>query len=494
MALTGTITGRVTDAEGQPMGHVRVSALSALVQNGRRYLTVIGATHTDDRGEYRLFWLSPGRYYVAARPEDLQRRSVPLVSTPPGRAYTNEVASAPIVARRRTPTGEVIEETTGLVYYGGALDPDRARPIEIAPGASFTGADITLGVGKMRSWHIRGVIVDSAGQPIKGANIRAIPRQWSPNVLILNGSADEKGAFDLVGAVQGSYGLFAAAATVAPVSDQMAAAYAAAGVDLGRAAPWVTSELGYLPVDVGGADVNNLRLVTTRGIGVTGRIVIEGRPLGAEDPDLGKIRVTLTRDPDILGMSVPMITIPQQPQPLGAPAAVPLDGLAKTDGTFRFLTAPGDFRVNVSDIPASSYLKSIRMGNVDILSGGLQVNGPLDNPLEVVIGTDGGEVVGTVSNDRLEPMPNTVVALVPDSPMLRRRFDLYRTTTTDFGGRFRLQTIPPGAYKLFSWDYAETDAWQDAQFLQSYETFGKTITVREGSSHETPLKVISTRR
>jgi len=134
------------------------------------------------------------------------------------------------------------------------------------------------------------------------------------------------------------------------------------------------------------------------------------------------------------------------------------------------------------------------MGNVDILSGGLQLSGPPDSPIEVVLGIDGGEVTGTVVNDRLEMMTNVVVALVPESPLLRRRYDLYRSATSDYAGKFRLQNIPPGTYKLFSWDYVENDAWQDAQFLQPYETAGKIITVREGSSQQTQAKVSPVRR
>jgi hypothetical protein len=91
-------------------------------------------------------------------------------------------------------------------------------------------------------------------------------------------------------------------------------------------------------------------------------------------------------------------------------------------------------------------------------------------------------------------MANAVVALVPDSPLLRRRFDLYRSGTTDHAGKFWLQTITPGTYKLFSWDYADTDAWQDAQFLQAYETSGRTITIREGSTQDVQLRMIPTRR
>jgi hypothetical protein len=148
MAPTSAITGRVTDENGQPIGHARVSALVQRVENGRRYLTVIAAVHSDDKGNYRLFWLPPGRYYVAARLEDLSRRTVGLITTPPGRLWSNDDVSTPILSRRMTTTGELEDTTTGFVYFGGVLEPDRAKALDVLPGETFAGADIPLGIGK----------------------------------------------------------------------------------------------------------------------------------------------------------------------------------------------------------------------------------------------------------------------------------------------------------------------------------------------------------
>jgi hypothetical protein len=485
MAPTGVITGKVLDEDGQPVGHVRVTALGQIFQNGRRYLTTVGAVHTNDHGEYRLFWLPPGRYYVAARFDDLRRRVLPVLTVPPGRAGVTDVASAPIVSR----IGDGVEETTALVYYGGVLDPDQAKPLDVRPGATVAGADIPLGVGKQRSWHIRGTVIGSNGQPARGADVTAVPRQWSPNVFVLSGTTGADGSFDLAGAVQGSYALFARASAPQVLPDTARAAYAAAGIDIARLAR-VTTELGYVPVDMGSADVSGIKVVTTLGIGLKGTVSIEGRPRTQRDPDLEKITVGLRRDPDIFTMPEPTIPLPPSP----GSSQIPPAGKVLADGTFNLLAAQGDFQVTVTGIPGNSYVKSIRMRNVDIMTGGLQVHGPPDDVIEVVIGTDGGEVTGTVANDRLEAMPNVIVALLPESPLLRKRFDLYRSGTTDFAGKFRLQNIPPGSYKLFSWEYVDTDAWQDAQFLQVYESAGKTLTVREGSTQETQLKVIPVRR
>src|SRR5437867_4249532 len=77
MALTGAISGRVVDAGGRPMGNVEVKAMKASYPEGRRILTPVQSVLTNDLGEYRLFWLAPGRYYVSAvhpKAQGLSRR------------------------------------------------------------------------------------------------------------------------------------------------------------------------------------------------------------------------------------------------------------------------------------------------------------------------------------------------------------------------------------------------------------------------------------
>ena len=86
------------------------------------------------------------------------------------------------------------------------------------------------------------------------------------------------------------------------------------------------------------------------------------------------------------------------------------------------------------------------------------------------------------------------MVLAPEALGLRRRPDLYRSGTTDHEGRFKLQNILPGAYKLFAWEFAATDAWLDPAFLQLYESFGKSVAFREGEKQETTTTVIPVRR
>jgi hypothetical protein len=154
----------------------------------------------------------------------------------------------------------------------------------------------------------------------------------------------------------------------------------------------------------------------------------------------------------------------------------------------------GDFKVTVSPLPTGTFVKSIRMGNADVLNDGLHLYGQPDGVLEVIIGSGGSELTGVVTGSAMRITPNAVVVLVPDSLNLRRRPDLYRSATTDHDGRFKLQNVLPGTYKLFAWEYATQDAWFDPAFIQLYEALGKPVSVREGEKQEIPATVIPHRR
>src|SRR5437879_90989 len=63
---TGTISGRIFDEFGEPVIGAEVRAMKSFYQRGGRILVPMQSAVTDDRGEYRLFWLPPGRYFVSA--------------------------------------------------------------------------------------------------------------------------------------------------------------------------------------------------------------------------------------------------------------------------------------------------------------------------------------------------------------------------------------------------------------------------------------------
>jgi hypothetical protein len=60
------IAGRVLDQSGEPMSNAKVAALRYAYNGGpHRRLTPVGEAQTNDLGEYRIFGLAPGSYYLS---------------------------------------------------------------------------------------------------------------------------------------------------------------------------------------------------------------------------------------------------------------------------------------------------------------------------------------------------------------------------------------------------------------------------------------------
>lgn len=113
LAPLGAISGRVLDAEGEP-----VEAASVTIDLGQGISAIYGTT--DDKGQFRLEGLQPGNYRVKAA-------VAALLSTPP------EVRSDGTVEVRYVPT-----------YYAGVTDYKSATRIEVKTGADIEGVEIRL--------------------------------------------------------------------------------------------------------------------------------------------------------------------------------------------------------------------------------------------------------------------------------------------------------------------------------------------------------------
>lgn len=482
MTPTGVITGRVVDEDRRPMGHVVVMALVVQYLRGERSAYIERTVLTDEHGDYRIYWLGPGSYYVAAVYEDPQRRTIDMAPTaPPGRTLFRHRATSPVVSQQVMADGSVEEEAYAVVYFGGTADLRNASTVEVHAGETFAGADISMGVGKTKTHHIRGsVILGDTGQPAAAAHVLAIPRQQRPNTLIVQGTTNAAGAFDLGGVLPDSYFVVVSA----PLSTRARVS--------GGPNPSVdffvgssTAAVGYLPIDVGNSDAENIRIVTTGGYTLSGHITIEGKSARESESDLARMNVGLTRDPDIIEMPGALLQLPPPPPGTPRPAVIPPgNGEVTASGDFKILVSPGDFRMNIGSLPSNTYVKSIHMGGDDLLRSGLHVSRATDNDIQIVIGNDGGAISGSVVDENLAPFLNATIALIPDSVDANQRLDLYRNTTSDAAGNFQILTVPPGTYKLYAWDWAEGGSWQYPDFIRTYESSGKNVTVQPSSRQE----------
>jgi hypothetical protein len=70
MVRGGVISGKVVDTAGRPLIAAEVAAFKINEGTNRSVSNFepVASRITDDRGEYRLFWLAPGEYFIAAVP------------------------------------------------------------------------------------------------------------------------------------------------------------------------------------------------------------------------------------------------------------------------------------------------------------------------------------------------------------------------------------------------------------------------------------------
>jgi hypothetical protein len=120
------------------------------------------------------------------------------------------------------------------------------------------------------------------------------------------------------------------------------------------------------------------------------------------------------------------------------------------------------------------YVKSVRAGEIDVLSDGLTVTGAGTVEIEIVMASDGGGAQGVVLDKDQQPVAGATILLAPDR---RSRQDLFKSTTSDQNGHYEFTDVTPGDYKLFAWDDVEPEAWNDPDFLKDYEKQGEKETL-----------------
>jgi hypothetical protein len=124
LARAAVITGKVFDEDGEPMVGVSVRAMRRDFTKGRKGFRPANESTTDDLGEFRLFGLAPGRYYVSA-----------------------ELSAWDHVVGDREFSGS--DKNTGekgytKVYYPSALEVAKASSIYVKEGEEVPSIDIFM--------------------------------------------------------------------------------------------------------------------------------------------------------------------------------------------------------------------------------------------------------------------------------------------------------------------------------------------------------------
>jgi protocatechuate 3,4-dioxygenase beta subunit len=225
----GVIAGRVLDEEGEPVPYANVQVSRQQYIQGRKQMSRANGASTNDLGEYRVFGLPPGRYYVSAeaRPNPMQPQA---------------------------------EDEYVTTWFPRTADAAAAAPIDLTPGAQLRNIDIPL--ARMHTVTVRGRVINEAGPPPGGENA---PHTNLSVMLARSNAMMEGGGFTRSSALVTPQGNFELRG-VTPGSYFV----------IGLANTAKRTVQSRTPIQVGSSNLEGIIITIRGGVPVSGQVRVEG--------------------------------------------------------------------------------------------------------------------------------------------------------------------------------------------------------------------------
>jgi hypothetical protein len=501
----GTIAGRILDENLEPVAGIQVQSLTYAYQNGSRTLVSDRQVQTDDRGEYRLYWLTPGDHYVSAIP-NARRGGLVQAAQPQGRGGGGRGGQGGRGGIPAVPQGEDgPDETYAAMFYPGGVDPETAAPVRVGAASEVHGIDFVLRPIPTAKVSGRVVAMDitptpqqqqaqaqGQAQPAQqqgGRGGRGGNNQNNPNNANNNNNAANRGGgrgrvevlLTRIGASVGGrggggrggggggrgggLGGFQFSTGVGQdgtfeILNVIPGAYNLIAVQQAPGQIFSTRTR----LDVGPADIAGINLAVRPGVEVPGQIYLDGTP--PPSFQMNRLRVNLVSVDNL---------------PIGNPNAI-----VDANGKFTLTNVPAmSYRVNLQQLPAGAYIIAGKFGNVEALGDPLQVD--QGGVLAIQIGFSPGQVTGTVSDNTGKPFAGAITVLIPAA---KNRLDLYKTANSDQNGAVSFTNVAPGAYKVIAWEDVPQGAYTNADFVAPFEDRGQSVNVDRNTAPNVQIRVI----
>ena len=213
------LSGRVLDPSGEPLDKAMIRVMRYACENGKKRLTSTfssGTFSTKELGEFRIYGLPPGEYYLAA---SLLQMSM----------ATEE-------------SGQRVGYPT--TFYPGTVNPSQAARLSCAPGRELGQLEFAL--QQARAYKVEGVVRDASGKPVSSGTVMLSSSDGMGSSLSMAAPFGSDGRFTIHGVLPGEYRIQADAT--------------------------LTAEVAVRPLTVTG-DISGLSLSLNPGGQITGRIV-----------------------------------------------------------------------------------------------------------------------------------------------------------------------------------------------------------------------------
>lgn len=430
----GVITGRIVDEYGEPVANASVQTTQDRFVNGERrpMPTGPGAT-TPDTGEYRLWGLNPGDYYVSVTP----RVNGPAMPNDNSDDRAGYAAS----------------------YYPGTASLADAQRVTIAAGQTASGVDIML--SPTRTSKVTGTAIDSNGKPVSGGMVMAMQRSIVGGMRSnVGGQIRPDGSFTVSGLAPGDYVL--RGNVYSP--------------------PGVTPETLVANVTVSGDDVAGILLTPLLPGTVTGRIVFDP-PVSSLEPAM--IRLTASpKNPEAMFM-------PTQP----APPVVKDDftfEMKTSPGLMVIRAGVGGPGVTIPPGTGPWLLKSVRHDTTDITDSGLDLaSGRVVTGVEIVLTNRMQVVTGQVLDSRGAASSESTVLVFAQNRERWTGLGRYASMTRpDPGGKYSVRGLAPGDYFAVAVDRVDSQRYSgDPDYYEELSRDAVRLTLSEGETRTVDLKL-----
>ncbi len=440
---TAVVSGEIVDEYNDALQNVEVKLLARQVRLGQMYLRQAGKTVTDDRGQYRIAGLRPGKYYLEAEyksnNEAVEAFKNALVEkilerTPRGGAKQTEPIHLDM-------TQDAADQafTYPPLFYPGSGDFQQAQSIQLNPGDEMEANFIFVSAPVV---SIKGRITNGmTGAPAANAVVAAYWTDYVEGEGLEGKVSPEDGTFEIQNLAPGFY--------------KLQATFSEDG----------QTYQGEQTVEVGDHGAQNIQIAGLPDFAVAGH-------------------VTMISDGRTVQKRTPVEFVGEGLMPRVRATSVPPE--FKFDAQLR---PEHRYRVNILNLPEDYYLKSVLLSGHQTPPDNFVVNGRRGD-LELVLSPNGGRIDGTLLDLNDQPARGSVM-LVPDlsdpGPP-----ELFRRKSAGSDGKFTFRGVPPGSYKLLAMESTELDDQvSDPDFARKVVGRGDSISVAESGKYTVSVRLAS---
>lgn len=419
----GSVAGAVADPDGDPLPGVAVSLWMQSFWRGKPRFFERASAVSDDRGVYRITGVVSGRYIIMAN----------------GVGHQAFRMQPEAVAGEQQPA----QARFGVQFFPGTDRMSAALVIAVESGREVRGMDFRMSGNPTST--LRGTVIPPVELPADTRIDVAIVQQDLPDENQAKFAFNVPGpnySFEQYGVVPGEYVLMT-------------------HLSLGE-----RQYRGVQHVEISGGADKEVVLKLEPGIDLAGSLRIEGEAAAPQREH----RVELSAGESFS---------PNEPRPTA---------IVRGDGTFMIKSVvPGVWDIGVNPIPPGGYIKSMRLGDQDVLTEDMIIGPRTTAALRIVVSTRGGILEGHVK--RSEEAARAILLLAP-AGQFRHVLSFYSQGVTDEAGYFRMEGLTPGAYQLYAFEAMEYGAWQNPEFLKAFESYGEKVDIVEGTNSRMELQLI----